>query len=253
MAPPRERLDLALVRRGLAVSRHRAQQMIEAGVVSVSGKTVRKPSAMVAPGQPIIVTDAIPYVSRGGLKLEAALDSFGVRVCGRVALDVGASTGGFTDCLLRHGAVRIYAVDVGHGQLAESLRGDPRVVVMEDCDIRQVESLPEQVDLAVVDVSFISLRLVLPSVARLVGQGGEVIALIKPQFEAGPGAVDRRGVLRDKRVREEVVAAVVVWLREQGWKVLALIPSPVEGGDGNIEYLAHALSPAFRKGPEDRA
>jgi len=240
------RLDQVLVQRGLAPSRNRAQQLIGAGAVSVDGAVVWKPAARVPLQAKIAVEEAIPFVSRAGLKLAAALDTFGVNVSGLVALDVGASTGGFTDCLLQRGASRVYAVDVGHGQLDERLRRDGRVISLEGTDIRGLRALPERPNIAVVDVSFISLRLVLPAVARLLPPGASVIALVKPQFEAGPGAVGKAGVLRDPALRSAVVAGILAWLQEEGWQVLGSMQSPVPGSEGNIEYLVHATTPVAR-------
>lgn len=239
--PASRRLDVEMVARGLAQSRHRAQQLIDAGAVTVDGRPAAKASQPVHPASTIAVADAIPYVGRGGLKLAAALAAFGIPVAGRVALDVGASTGGFTDVLLRQGAARVYAVDVGHDQLAPALREDARVTPMEGVDVRRLEALPEPVSLAVIDVSFISLRLVLPAVARLLAPGGDVVALVKPQFEAGPGAVDGRGVVRDAGRRQEVVQALLEWAVAEGWQPLATITSPVLGGEGNVEYLVHLV------------
>ena len=246
----RERLDLLLVQRGLAPSRERARALIMAGEVRVDGRPVEKAGAMVAVAAAVELVGAaaeLRFVSRGGLKLERALDAFALTVEGRVCLDVGASTGGFTDLLLRRGAVRVYALDVGHGQLAWSLRTDPRVVVMERTNIRHVQALPEPVTLGVIDVSFISLRLVLPQVARLVAPGGEVVALVKPQFEAGRAEADRgAGVIADPRVHERVLGELLAWLagwadQETGLRLAthALIASPIAGREGNHEYLLH--------------
>jgi 23S rRNA (cytidine1920-2'-O)/16S rRNA (cytidine1409-2'-O)-methyltransferase len=178
-------------------------------------------------------------VSRGGLKLAHALRAFSISVRGLTALDAGASTGGFTDVLLQSGARTVYAVDVGYGQLAWTLRTDPRVVVMERTNIRTLESLPEPIDLAVADLSFISLRLVLPAIARLLTTNGEAVVLIKPQFEAGRGQVGRKGVVRDPDVWAEVLRAVLSSAMEGGWRVLGLARSPVRGPAGNVEFLAH--------------
>ncbi|MHB0878399.1 MAG: TlyA family RNA methyltransferase [Anaerolineae bacterium] len=235
------RLDVEMVARGLAQSRHRAQQLIDAGAVTVDGRPAAKASMAVHAGATIGVADAIPYVGRGGLKLAAALAAFAVAVPGRTALDVGASTGGFTDVLLRQGAARVFAVDVGHGQLAPSLRSDPRVTSLEGTDIRELAPLPGPVDIAVIDVSFISLRLVLPAVARHLAPAADVVALLKPQFEAGPGAVNRQGVLRDPERRLALVSEFCDWAVQQGWLPLAAITSPVAGGEGNVEYLLHLV------------
>jgi 23S rRNA (cytidine1920-2'-O)/16S rRNA (cytidine1409-2'-O)-methyltransferase len=246
---PRERLDLLLVARGLAPSRERARAVILAGEVRVSGQLATKPGMSVPANADIELSGTsgeMRYASRGGLKLEHALDTFGLDPAGLVCLDVGASTGGFTDVLLRRGATRVYALDVGRGQLVWSLRQDPRVVVMERTNIRHVTELPEPMAAAVIDVSFISLRPVLPRVASLLSPDGWVVALIKPQFEAGRAEVDRgSGVLLDPTVHRRVLHGLLTWLAE--WPTaerqgLPLIPvgltsSPITGRDGNREYL----------------
>jgi len=232
------RLDVALVQRGLAPSRERAQEAIRAGMVLVNGKRAAKPSLKVREEDRLEVTgDPIGYVSRGGLKLEAALDRFGIDPAGLVCLDVGASTGGFTDCLLRRGARRVYAVDVGRDQLHPTLRQNPRVVVMEETDIRQVTTLPERPELAVVDVSFISLTLVLPAVVRLLAPGAVLICLIKPQFEVGPGGVGKGGIVRDPLLREEAVRKVQDAAARLGLLPGIVMPSPIPGTEGNQEFL----------------
>ena len=243
-ASNRRRLDTTLVQRGLVRSRHRAQQLVAAGAVTVDGQVATKPAAPVGPQSHIMVADAIPYVSRGGLKLAAALDRFGVDVRGLEVADVGASTGGFTDCMLQRGAAHVYAIDVGHGQLAERLRHDTRVSAMEDTDIRQVRALPRAAHLAVVDVAFISLRQVLPAVVRLLRAGGQVIALVKPQFEVGPAGLDSRGVVRDTDARSRVLEQTLAWLAGQGWRVLGCTESPIAGEHGNVEYLVYFTTAA---------
>lgn len=235
----RRRLDILLVERGLAESPERAKRLIMAGDVLVEGRPITKPGTRVADSAEIDLRGTLPYVSRGGLKLAAALREFHPEVEGKVALDVGASTGGFTDCLLQAGAAKVYAVDVGYGQLAWRLRRDPRVVVMERTNIRYLERLPEPADLAVIDVSFISLALVFPVVARLLRAGGEVVALIKPQFEAGREQVGRGGVVRDERVHRAVLEKVLISAERCGFKVLGLMPSPLKGPAGNVEFLAY--------------
>jgi len=210
-----------------------------AGRVLVDGKTMTKPGTKVAADAEIEIKEGLPYVSRGGLKLEAALNAFDVEVEGAVAADIGASTGGFTDCLLQHGAKRVYAIDVGYGQLAWKLRKDPRVVVMERINVRYLESLPEPIDLATVDVSFISLRLVLPPIMRLLKPRGQIIALIKPQFEAGPEKVGRGGVVRDPKVHRSVLTEFLRWALGRGLAVRGLIRSPIKGAAGNVEFLVH--------------
>ncbi|RME50703.1 MAG: TlyA family RNA methyltransferase [Caldilineae bacterium] len=235
-----ERLDVALVRRGLTPSRTQGRALIEAGQVQVNGVTVRKPGARVRKADTITLRSRPRYVGRGGQKMEAALRRFALSVAGRTVLDVGASTGGFTDCLLQHGAARVYAVDVGRRQLAPSLRADPRVQAMEQTDIRTLSALPEKVDLIVVDVSFISLRLILPHLPRFLKPDAlGVVALVKPQFEAGPGRTNRRGVLTDERLRRQVVAGLLEWATRHGWRVLGECPSPIPGGAGNVEFLVH--------------
>jgi 23S rRNA (cytidine1920-2'-O)/16S rRNA (cytidine1409-2'-O)-methyltransferase len=234
------RLDRLLVLRGLASTREKAQAMILAGSVAVDGRRVDKAGAPVAEDAEVEVAGPPhPYVSRGGVKLAAALDAFGLDPAGRVCLDVGASTGGFTDCLLQRGAARVYAVDVGHGQLDARLRADPRVVVREKVNARALarEDVPEPVRLAAIDVSFISLRLVLPAVAPLVEPGGAIVALVKPQFEAGRGEVPRGGVVRDEKVRRRVVDEVAAAGRALGLEVSGSIPSPIRGARGNEEFL----------------
>ena len=235
----KKRLDVLLVERRLAESRERAKRLIMAGEVLVGDRVVDKPGTRVAEDAEIRLRAALPYISRGGLKLEAALDRFGVAVAGKVAADVGASTGGFTDCLLQRGAALVYAIDVGYGQLAWRLRNDPRVVVLERTNIRYLEGLPEPVDLATVDVSFIPLELVLPVVVRLLKPEGEIIALIKPQFEAGREQVGKGGVVRDPGVHRSVLGRIVAWALEHGLVVRGLMRSPLKGPAGNVEFLAH--------------
>lgn len=240
----RERLDTLVVERGLAPSRERARALIMAGEVRVDGAIAHK-AGMLAPRDARVelagAAAELRYVSRGGLKLERALDDFGLDPAGLVCLDVGASTGGFTDVLLRRGARRVYAIDVGRGQIAWSLRSDPRVVVMDRTNIRHVESLPEAPDCAVIDVSFISLRLVLPRIAALLGDAGWVVALVKPQFEAGRAEADRgAGVISDPSVHERVLTGLLEWLASESGPALAacgLAASPITGREGNHEYL----------------
>ncbi|HYA98614.1 MAG TPA: TlyA family RNA methyltransferase [Ktedonobacteraceae bacterium] len=244
MTVHKERLDVALVRRGLASSRERARALIMAGQVLVAGHLVDKPGTLI----PLDVecslketADELKYVSRGGLKLEKALNAFGLNPQGLVALDVGASTGGFTDCLLKHGAKRVYALDVGQGQLAWTLRNDPRVVVMEHTNIRYVQSLPEPIQCATIDVSFISLRLVLPALVPLLVQGAWIVALVKPQFEAGKAEVDRGGgVIKDPEVHNRVLHELREWISQHTpFQILGLTDSPIYGRDGNREFLLY--------------
>lgn len=240
------RLDVAMVQRGLAESRERAQALILAGVVSVAGGRATRSSQTVPSHVSIDVAGPDhPYVGRGGLKLEAALDTFGINPRGAVALDVGASTGGFTDCLLQRGAARVYAVDVGYGQLAWRLRQDPRVMVIERCNARYLDRshVPEPVVLAAIDVSFISLTMILPAVRACLAPEGQVVALLKPQFEAGKGQVGRGGIVRDECLRRDIVAKVRCAAERHGWEWHGEIQSPITGQKGNVEYLIR-LRPA---------
>jgi len=233
----KERLDKLLVARGLAESREQAQRLIMAGLVLVEDRPATKPGHKIPTDAAIRVKARPQYVSRGGHKLVAALDAFGVTPAGRVCADLGASTGGFTDVLLQRGAARVYAVDVGYGQLHWRLRTDPRVVVMERTNARYLQSLPEPVQLAVIDASFISLRLLLPAARRILAPGGEIIALIKPQFEAGRERVGKGGVVRDARVHRQVLREVVDWAIAHDFGPQGLIPSPILGPKGNREFL----------------
>ena len=237
----RVRLDQLLVQRALAPSRERAQALILGGAVRVDGARISR-SADTVSDEASITLDAGPrFVSRGGEKLDAALAELGLDVSGRVALDIGSSTGGFTDCLLQRGAARVYAVDVGKGQLEWKLRNDPRVVVMEGVNAREGTDVPEPVDLIVADVSFISLRLALPPSLVHLREGGDVVALVKPQFEAGRDAVGRGGIVREKEPRVEAVIAVADRLAEAGVPVVAVVPSRVPGREGNLEIFVHAV------------
>lgn len=239
MVAERQRLDLALVDRGLVSSRERAQALVRAGLVRVGGAVTDRPDQMIGADQQIEVAGSTGYVSRGGEKLAAALDAFGIDPHGRQGLDVGASTGGFTDVLLQRGAAHVIALDVGYGQLAWSLRQDPRVTVMERVNIRHLDQLPEPADLAVIDVSFISLRLVLPRVRELLSPPGDVVALVKPQFEVGKGAVGKGGVVRDRAQHEMVLSELRRFAGEIGYLVAGQIPSPVLGAKGNREFLLY--------------
>ena len=233
-----------MVERGLAESRAKAQAQVLAGQVFSGERRLDKPGQAVAPDTPLEVrTSAVPYVSRGGLKLAHGLDHFGIDPGGMVALDVGASTGGFTDVLLQRGATRVYAVDVGHGQLAWRLRSDPRVVVLEKINARHLsrEHVPEPIDLIVCDVSFISLELALPAALALASPTALLIALIKPQFEVGKGHVGKGGVVRDPALHQAVCARISRWLADdQGWRVRGVTPSPITGPKGNREFLIAA-------------
>src|SRR5258706_5128907 len=235
------RLDVALVERGLAETRAAAQRLVMAGLVfsgerrlDKAGQGIGPETALEVRGQPH------PYVSRGGLKLEKALDHFAIPVAGRVALDVGASTGGFTDCLLQRGAARVYAIDVGTNQLAWKLRCDPRVISMEKTNIREVtrKEVPEPIDLIVCDTSFIGLRTALPAALALAAPGAHLVALIKPQFEVGRGRVGKGGIVREPELHAEVCATISEWLAAQsGWNMLGITDSPIEGAEGNKEFL----------------
>jgi 23S rRNA (cytidine1920-2'-O)/16S rRNA (cytidine1409-2'-O)-methyltransferase len=236
---PKKRLDLLMVERGLAESRQQAQRLIMAGQVLVDDHPVDKPGTRVAIAADLRASSGPPYVSRGGLKLEAALEAFAIDVEGQVAADVGASTGGFTDCLLQGGAARVYAIDVGYGQLAWKLQQDPRVIIMDRTNARYLEDLPEPVSLVTVDVSFISLKLILPVAMNWLGPGGQIVALIKPQFEAGPDRVGKGGVVRDPAVHRQVLLDITSWAGSQGLVLQGLIRSPITGPAGNIEFLAH--------------
>lgn len=233
----KKRLDVLLVERGLVEAREKAQALIMAGEVTVNGTKVTKPGAQVDESSELNVRQPLPYVSRGGLKLEHALKAFALDVTGKVALDGGASTGGFTDCLLKHGASKVYAVDVGYGQLDWRLRADPRVVAIDRTNLRYLDQLPEKVAVVTVDVSFISLRLVLPAVANLMQPDALVVALVKPQFEAGREHVGKGGVVKNPATHKRVLRDLLEWATANGWKVLGLTPSPVLGPAGNREFL----------------
>ena len=236
----KQRLDLILVERGLASSRARAQALIMAGRILVNDQKVDKPGARIAAGDRIRRTGAaMPYVSRGGIKLAAALNHYGLAVAGCICLDVGASTGGFTDCLLQHGAQQVYSVDVGYGQMAWRLRQDPRVVVMERTNIRHMPraALPQAVDLITIDVAFISLRIVMPGCLKFLKPHGRILALVKPQFEVGKGQVGKGGVVRDTGLQEAVVQKLLKVFRSLDLHVADPVPSPILGPKGNREYF----------------
>jgi 23S rRNA (cytidine1920-2'-O)/16S rRNA (cytidine1409-2'-O)-methyltransferase len=238
---PRERADLVLVERGLFESRAKAQEAIAAGLVRVEGKPLRKASMLVEPQAQIEAAAPYPYVSRGGMKLAHALSHFGFDPAGKLCLDIGASTGGFIDVLLRRRARRIYGVDVGHGQLHRSIAARPEVVAMEGTDARSLaasmfEAPPE---LVTCDVSFISLKLVLPHVLPLASADATLVALIKPQFEAGARDL-KKGILRDQARREEICGDIARFVESLGWRVAGVVASPIEGGDGNREFLLGA-------------
>lgn len=237
MARDKERLDKLLVDRGLVETRARARAYIMAGEVTVNGTRVDKAGTEVPRDALIELAAPMPYVSRGGYKLAGALDQFGLSVIGAVAADVGACTGGFSDVLLQRGVTRVYAIDVGQGQLDWKLRQDERVVVMERTNARYVDALAEPIDLAVIDVSFISLKLILPAVRKWLKADGDVIALIKPQFEAGPESVGKGGIVRDPDVHRAVLGDLLGWVAAEGWGVRGLSRSSIQGTDGNVEFL----------------
>lgn len=231
------RLDQLLVTRGLAESREQAQRLILAGAVLVGDVPAAKPGQQVDPDADLRLRQSLRYVSRGGEKLEAALDGFGIDPSGSVCADVGASTGGFTDVLLQHGAASVYAIDVGYGQLHWKLQSDPRVVVMDRTNARFVASLPEPVALATIDASFISLRLLLPVVRGWLGPHGQIVALVKPQFEAGREYIGKGGVIRDPKVHRRVLSDLLAWTENEDLGPQGLIPSPLLGPKGNREFL----------------
>ena len=238
----KKRLDVLLTEQGYADTRSKAQAIIMSGQVYVNGQKADKPGVSYEETVELEVRGAVcPYVSRGGLKLEKALRDFGVKPEGYVCSDSGASTGGFTDCLLQQGARKVFAIDVGYGQLDWKIRSDPRVVVMERTNIRYVtpEQLGEPLDLSVIDVSFISLKIVLPAIKELLKEDGQVLCLIKPQFEAGKEKVGKKGVVRDKETHKEVLDNFVALAAEMNFTILGLTFSPVKGPEGNIEFLGH--------------
>lgn len=251
------RLDRLLVDRGLVDSRERGQRLIMAGEVMIGDRVADKPGLLVPPDVDIRVKEPLPYVSRGGFKLAVALDVFDVPVAGAVCADVGASTGGFTDVLLQRDAARVIAIDVGYGQLDWKLRSNPRVVVLDRSNARMLTALPPDpatgsptiARVVTIDVSFISLTLILPAVAGWLADDGHVVALIKPQFEAGRARVSKRGVVRDPNVHRAVLHSVLDWAIEHGWIVRGLIRSPLEGPAGNVEFLAWLTRPAAGPAP----
>lgn len=240
--PAKTRLDLAVFERGHTESREKAKALIMAGAVYVNGQKQLKAGTTVTEEDVIEVRgEKMPYVSRGGFKLEKAMSEFGLTLTGKVCMDIGASTGGFTDCMLQNGAVKVYAIDVGYGQLAWKLRTDERVVNLERTNFRYVteEQVPEPVDFASVDVSFISLRIILPVLRERLRDGGQAVCLIKPQFEAGRENVGKKGVVRDPKVHEDVIETITTFALENGFSLLGLTFSPIKGPEGNIEYLMY--------------
>jgi 23S rRNA (cytidine1920-2'-O)/16S rRNA (cytidine1409-2'-O)-methyltransferase len=244
----RERADRLLVSQGLAPSREKAQALILAGDVSANGQLVRSAGELLTIDTALSVAAPPPYVSRGGLKLEAALNAFAVSPAGLVCTDVGASTGGFTDCLLKRGAARVYAIDVGYGQLDPAIRNDPRVVVLDRTNARNLTDLPERIALVTIDVSFISLTKVLPAVRGWLDDDGQALALVKPQFEAGPKLVGKGGVVRDPAVRAATIVTVGEEAGRLGFRIAGVCPSPIAGPAGNREFflwLATSAGPAI--------
>jgi 23S rRNA (cytidine1920-2'-O)/16S rRNA (cytidine1409-2'-O)-methyltransferase len=246
----KRRLDVLLVDRGLAESREKAQALVMAGQVTVDERPAPKPGVLVPEDASLAVASGRRFVSRGGEKLEHGLESFGLDVTGLVAADIGASTGGFTDCLLQNGASRVYAIDVGHGQMDYKLRGDSRVVVMEGVNARELEQLPEPVDFVTIDVSFISLRLILPTAMSLLNDerrgaarcaptsaGGNIVALFKPQFEATKAEVPRGGVIRDPQLHSRLIGRFAAWCVTNGFRIRDMAASPILGDAGNREFL----------------
>ncbi|MBI4186498.1 MAG: TlyA family RNA methyltransferase [Chloroflexi bacterium] len=234
----RRRIDILMVERGLAESRAKAQALIMAGKVEVEGRPVIKPGIPVREEATIAVLEPPPFVSRGGVKLDYALDRLQIDVASMVVADIGASTGGFTDCLLKRGTSRVYAIDVGRGQLDYRLRQDPRVVVMEQVNARYPLSLPEKVDLATMDVSFISVEKVIPSAAQSLKPGGRLLVLIKPQFEAERKEVGKGGVVKEPLTHARVLGRFVAWATGHGFRLKGLVPSPILGASGNREFFA---------------
>ncbi len=240
--PKKTRLDLAVFERGHTESREKAKALIMAGAVYVNGQKQLKAGTAVTDEDVIEVRgEKMPYVSRGGFKLEKAMHEFGLELTGKTCMDIGASTGGFTDCMLQNGAVKVYAVDVGYGQLAWKLRTDERVVNLERTNFRYVteNEVPDAIDFASVDVSFISLKIILPVLRERLADGGQAVCLIKPQFEAGKENVGKKGVVRDKAVHRDVIDTVTNFALEHGFSLLGLTFSPIKGPEGNIEYLMY--------------
>lgn len=233
------RLDIELVNRGLARSRTVAQTLILQGAVLLNSHPAEKSSTIISPADTLEIIADLPYVSRAGTKLEKALDEFAVNPSGLIVLDVGSSTGGFTDCLIQNGAKKVYAVDVGTDQLNPELKANPKIISIEQTDIRNLTSLPENVDLAVIDVSFISLTKVLPAVKKFLKPNAKIIALVKPQFEVGPNIVNKKGVVTDSHVREKALQNIISWTEQNGFVFLKKIDSPIHGTDGNAEYLIY--------------
>ena len=251
MASKKERLDILLVEKGICESREKAKTNIMAGLIFVDGQRVDKAGEKVKVDADIVFKgEKLKYVSRGGLKLEKAMNTFGINLANKVCMDIGASTGGFTDCMLQNDASKVFAVDVGYGQFAWKLRTDERVVCMEKTNIRYVtpQDIGIALDFASIDVSFISLRTIMPAVKELLGPKGEVVALIKPQFEAGRDKVGKKGVVREKSVHLEVINTIITFLLENDFNVLGLSYSPIKGPEGNREYLVYFTKDKEKEG-----
>lgn len=237
----KQRLDRLLLERGLVDSREKAKALIMEGKVLVGGMSITKAGAMVSVDADITIKEEIPYVSRGGLKLEAALDYFGIKLNGLVAMDIGTSTGGFADCMLKRGIKKVYCIDVGYGQIAWRLREDPRIILLERTNIRYLERerIPDAVDFITIDVSFISLKKVIPRAVDLLKEGGQILALIKPQFEVGKGEVGKGGIVKDERKRLMAVEGIKGFAEDMGLTVVGIFQSPIKGSRGNIEYFIY--------------
>ena len=240
--PLKRRIDLLLVEKGIAETQAKAAALVLSGRVAANSKVVTKPGTPVGEDSELVVAGPDPFVGRGGLKLEHALRSFGIDVTGLIVLDVGASTGGFTDCLLKHGAAKVYAVDVGKGQLDWRLRRDARVIVMEGVNARYPLELPERMDLVTVDVSFISATKIIPPAAATLKRGGRLVVLVKPQFEGDRVDVGKGGIVRDPRIHAKVLGRFVAWMVNNGFRLLDMVASPVAGAEGNREFFVHLVS-----------
>lgn len=235
-----KRIDCLLVEKKHFSTRQKAQYAIKQKCIFVEGELIDKPSKMVEEGSKIeIKGEVLPFVSRGGLKLQKAIEVFGISLQGKIAMDIGASTGGFTDCMLQHGVRKVYAIDVGHGQLVDSLKEDKRVVNLEGTNIKEVSEEWEKVDFISIDVSFISLTHVLEKAYQLLKENGEMVVLIKPQFEAGPEALNKNGIVKDKKTHAKVIEKIMLYASSLGFTVQSLEYSPIKGGNGNIEYLLY--------------
>ncbi len=238
------RLDAEIVKRGLAPSRERAKEYIQKGCVTVNGKAITKPAFAVLESDDILVIgETLKYVGRGGLKMEAAVNAFCLDLADKICVDLGASTGGFTDCMLQNGAKKVYAIDVGHGQLAQKLVSDKRVINLEGVNVKDVsdDTVSDKVDLVSADLSFISCKYAIDAANRLLEENGIAIILIKPQFEAGKSNIAKGGIVKDKKAHISVLSEVCAYMNLSGFKLISLIPSPIKGGDGNVEYLAHLV------------